>query len=149
MVSWSTSSSPAPAAPATRVMVAPTQRPGHGHDDVADVVRDPVAPLCRDHLHQPTAGRHHPAGLGQQPTGSGTSWSTQTIAVLGSVLEVGVGTGAVMIALRERGHPVVGVDLSPAMLALAQPRLGLGVAVAAGFAPGALKISRPAPPNRA
>jgi hypothetical protein len=40
------------------------QRPGHGHDDVADVVRDPVAPR-RDH-HQPTARRHHPAGLGQQ-----------------------------------------------------------------------------------
>jgi ubiquinone/menaquinone biosynthesis C-methylase UbiE len=51
----------------------------------------------------------------------------------GPVLEVGVGTGAVAVAVRERGHPVVGVDLSPAMLALAQPRLGPRVAVADGF----------------
>lgn len=50
----------------------------------------------------------------------------------GPVLEVGIGTGAVAIALCERGHAVVGVDLSPAMLALAQPRLGSRVAVADG-----------------
>ena len=66
----------------------------------------------------------------------------------GLVLEVGVGTGAVAIALRERGHPVVGVDLSPAMLALAQPRLGQRVAVAAGLRRARSRISRPAPPNR-
>jgi len=51
----------------------------------------------------------------------------------GAVLEVGVGTGAVAIALLGHGHPVVGVDLSPAMLALAQPRLGPRVAVADGY----------------
>ena len=51
----------------------------------------------------------------------------------GPVLEVGIGTGAVALALRDRGHPVVGVDLSPAMLALAQPRLGSRVAVADGY----------------
>jgi len=50
----------------------------------------------------------------------------------GPVLEVGIGTGAVALALREGGHPVVGVDLSPAMLALAQPRLGSCVSVADG-----------------
>jgi SAM-dependent methyltransferase len=64
----------------------------------------------------------------------------------GLVLEVGVGTGAVAIALRERGHPVVGVDLSPAMLALAQPRLGPRVAVADGHR---LPVADRALPNAA
>src|SRR5262245_29192296 len=64
----------------------------------------------------------------------------------GLVLEVGVGTGAVAIALRERDHPVVGVDLSPAMLAFAQPRLGPRVAVADGHR---LPVADRAVPNAA
>lgn len=52
----------------------------------------------------------------------------------GPTLEVGVGTGAVALGLRELGHPVVGVDLSPGMLASAYRRLGPCVAVADALA---------------
>ncbi len=48
----------------------------------------------------------------------------------GLVLEVGVGTGAVALGLRERGFAVCGIDVSPAMLARASQRLGPAVAVA-------------------
>lgn len=48
----------------------------------------------------------------------------------GPVLEIGVGTGAVALPLREAGHPVVGVDLSEPMLRRAHDRLGASVAVA-------------------
>jgi SAM-dependent methyltransferase len=40
------------------------------------------------------------------------------------VLEIGVGTGLVALGLRELGHRVVGVDLSPPMAARAADRLG-------------------------
>lgn len=46
------------------------------------------------------------------------------------VLEIGVGTGVVAAALRGGGVDVVGLDLSPAMLARARERLGPRVAVA-------------------
>jgi ubiquinone/menaquinone biosynthesis C-methylase UbiE len=49
------------------------------------------------------------------------------------VLEVGIGTGTVALGLRELGHHVVGVDLSPAMLGHAVERLGCSVAVADGY----------------
>jgi SAM-dependent methyltransferase len=42
----------------------------------------------------------------------------------GAVLEVGIGTGVVAVALRPRGVPVHGVDLSTAMLRRAVDRLG-------------------------
>lgn len=51
----------------------------------------------------------------------------------GLVVEIGVGTGAVALPLRDLGHPVVGVDLSPAMLRHARGRLGPRVAVADGY----------------
>jgi SAM-dependent methyltransferase len=41
----------------------------------------------------------------------------------GSVLELGAGAGRVAFELAGRGHPVTGVDLSPAMLAKAEARL--------------------------
>lgn len=41
----------------------------------------------------------------------------------GSVLELGAGAGRVSFALAERGHSVVGVDISPAMLAKGEARL--------------------------
>jgi SAM-dependent methyltransferase len=44
--------------------------------------------------------------------------------VPGSVLEIGVGTGLVALPLQQRGYAVSGVDLSPAMLARALPRIG-------------------------
>jgi len=47
----------------------------------------------------------------------------------GRTLEIGVGTGVVAAALRGRGHDVLGVDLSPAMLAHAYPRMGPRIAV--------------------
>jgi SAM-dependent methyltransferase len=43
-------------------------------------------------------------------------------------LEIGVGTGLVAAALRADGRPVVGVDLSPGMLAHARARVGPVVA---------------------
>jgi ubiquinone/menaquinone biosynthesis C-methylase UbiE len=46
------------------------------------------------------------------------------------VLEVGIGTGIVALALRELGFTVVGIDLSPAMAQRARRRLGPVVAVA-------------------
>lgn len=49
----------------------------------------------------------------------------------GPVLEVGVGTGAIALALRELSErPVLGLDLAPAMLAVAHHRLGSVVGVA-------------------
>ncbi len=48
----------------------------------------------------------------------------------GPVLEVGVGTGLVVTALREAGHDVYGIDLSPAMLAVAAERIPGRVALA-------------------
>lgn len=57
----------------------------------------------------------------------------QTISALldpgAPVLELGVGTGAVGLGLRELGHPITGVDLSAKMLAKAFDRLGPVVAV--------------------
>jgi SAM-dependent methyltransferase len=53
---------------------------------------------------------------------------------LGLVLEVGVGTGVVAAALRARGVPVHGVDLSAAMLRRAVARLGPVVARADALA---------------
>ena len=50
----------------------------------------------------------------------------------GPVLEVGVGTGVIALALGGHGHHVVGVDLSLPMLARARPRLGARVALADG-----------------
>ncbi|MDZ4825503.1 MAG: class I SAM-dependent methyltransferase [Actinomycetota bacterium] len=47
-----------------------------------------------------------------------------------SILEIGVGTGAIALPLVERGHTVTGVDISPAMLAHAHGRLGARIAVA-------------------
>ncbi|MGZ4711573.1 MAG: class I SAM-dependent methyltransferase [Acidimicrobiia bacterium] len=47
------------------------------------------------------------------------------------VFEIGVGTGAIALPLRdELGRPVLGADLSPEMLAFAHERLGARVAVA-------------------
>jgi ubiquinone/menaquinone biosynthesis C-methylase UbiE len=43
------------------------------------------------------------------------------------ILEVGVGTGVVALGLRRRGRTVIGLDLSPAMLARATWRLGSGL----------------------
>lgn len=48
----------------------------------------------------------------------------------GPVLEVGIGTGLVAAALRDAGRPVVGVDLSAAMLRTAVERVPGRVAVA-------------------
>src|SRR6266487_887125 len=56
--------------------------------------------------------------------------------VSGLVLEVGIGTGAVGVGLRERGFTVCGVDLSAAMAHRARQRLGQVVALAdAGVLP--------------
>jgi SAM-dependent methyltransferase len=48
----------------------------------------------------------------------------------GRTLELGVGTGAVAVALRDHGREVVGVDLSEPMLRRAQARVGARVALA-------------------
>jgi ubiquinone/menaquinone biosynthesis C-methylase UbiE len=48
----------------------------------------------------------------------------------GPILEVGVGTGVVALGLRRRGRDVIGLDLSPPMLARARARLGTVVILA-------------------
>ncbi len=48
----------------------------------------------------------------------------------GRILEIGIGTASVALPLVESGRELVGVDLSPKMLALAHDRLGNRVAVA-------------------
>jgi SAM-dependent methyltransferase len=53
----------------------------------------------------------------------------------GPVLEIGIGTGAVALPLRELGHPVAGIDLSLPMLRTARERLGAAVAVGDAYAP--------------
>jgi ubiquinone/menaquinone biosynthesis C-methylase UbiE len=50
-------------------------------------------------------------------------------AGIGLVLEIGIGTGVVAKALTGRGRRVVGVDISPLMLASAVERIGPRVAV--------------------
>jgi len=46
------------------------------------------------------------------------------------IVEFGVGTGLVALPLTEHGYDVVGIDLSPKMLAAARERIGARVAVA-------------------
>jgi len=62
----------------------------------------------------------------------GASFARSLAAALGAVdgvvLELGVGTGAVAVSLRELGYDVVGVDLSWPMVELARERLGPCVA---------------------
>jgi SAM-dependent methyltransferase len=45
------------------------------------------------------------------------------------IVEIGVGTGLVALPLTERGYTVLGVDLSPKMLAAARDRIGARVAI--------------------
>ena len=45
------------------------------------------------------------------------------------VVELGVGTGLVAQPLTERGHTVLGIDLSPKMIAVARSRIGARVAI--------------------
>jgi ubiquinone/menaquinone biosynthesis C-methylase UbiE len=45
-------------------------------------------------------------------------------------VELGVGTGLVALPLTERGYDVLGIDLSPKMIAIARERIGARVAVA-------------------
>ncbi|GFH69048.1 class I SAM-dependent methyltransferase [Streptomyces diastaticus] len=47
----------------------------------------------------------------------------------GTVLDIGMGTGLVDVALRELGHPVIGVELAPEMVSRAHKRLGGRVAL--------------------
>lgn len=50
-------------------------------------------------------------------------WRSFADAVDGPILEMGVGTGRIAIALAEAGHTVVGIDRSTAMLERARTRL--------------------------
>jgi len=46
------------------------------------------------------------------------------------IVELGVGTGLVALPLTERGYDVLGIDLSPKMIAVARERIGARVAIA-------------------
>src|SRR5215208_3144651 len=47
------------------------------------------------------------------------TWLPQTSV---TILDIGCGTGSLSIALAELGHKVTGIDLSPSMISLAQPK---------------------------
>ena len=53
-------------------------------------------------------------------------WEDLTDQVEGEILEVGCGTGRVMIPLLQRGHRVTGIEISPLALQTAQAKLDLG-----------------------
>ena len=84
-------------------------------DALADVYDETRGGLARGHNYAKALGAHLTPGQ--------------------TVLEVGMGTGAVSAGLHALGHPVVGVDLAPKMLAKAAARLGpVAASVARGWA---------------
>lgn len=50
-------------------------------------------------------------------------WETLTEAVKGPILEVGCGTGRLLLPLAEAGHTLTGIDLSPVALHAAQTKI--------------------------
>jgi SAM-dependent methyltransferase len=50
-------------------------------------------------------------------------WQTLTAAAGGPMLEVGCGTGRLLVPLAEAGHTLTGIDLSPVALAAAQAKI--------------------------
>ena len=50
-------------------------------------------------------------------------YSTVTKSRSAKVLDIGVGTGTLAVALYERGHIITGIDFSREMLAIAQPKM--------------------------
>ncbi|MBV1849555.1 class I SAM-dependent methyltransferase [Catellatospora tritici] len=90
---------------------------------------DTIAPVY-DQTRNSLEGRRH------------LSVDVESWLVAGMTLDVGVGTGLIGGALRERGHPVCGVDISLPMLRRARERLGdslvCGDACALPFASGVM-----------
>jgi SAM-dependent methyltransferase len=81
------------------------------------------APLSFDPVAE-----HYDASRGGPQRGAQFAAAIRPWLVPGTIIEVGVGTGLVASALADLGLPVVGVDISAAMLALAYGRLGPRVA---------------------
>ena len=77
-----------------------------------------------DYLHDPAVARNYDAGL------AGVSLPDVDVRFVeehcprpGWLLDLGCGTGRLLVPFARRGYPVVGVDLSREMLAVA-PRTG-------------------------
>jgi len=66
---------------------------------------------------------------GGEPRGAVIAADVAPWLMAGTVLEVAVGTGVVATALTAAGHPTLGIDLSPEMIARARVRLGPRVAI--------------------
>jgi SAM-dependent methyltransferase len=77
-----------------------------------------------DYLHSPLVADRYDTGLAGHPlTRLDDEFLARHCTPPGWLLDLGCGTGRSLIAAARLGHTVVGVDLSPTMLALARQRL--------------------------
>jgi SAM-dependent methyltransferase len=76
-----------------------------------------------DYLHDPGVARGYDAGLAGSPLVEvDQDFVAEHCPQPGRLLDLGCGTGRLLLAFARRGHWVLGVDLSPEMLAVARAR---------------------------
>jgi SAM-dependent methyltransferase len=76
-----------------------------------------------DYLHNPAIARDYDAGLAGSPIfAEDQAFVAKHCAWPGRLLDLGCGTGRLLVDFGQRGYLAVGVDLSPEMLAVAQER---------------------------
>ena len=95
---------------------------------------DPVKQIIRTHWNKRAAGFDQRASHGLLNETQAQAWRRLILKVSGTahldVLDVGCGTGVLSLLLAECGHRVVGIDIAPAMLAIARAKsLAKGLAI--------------------